>query len=356
MTPLILSSKEIEGWDWKFVDYRFSNIFRKQGDLLILVRKYHDGKTSNENIISELLELRKNYSKIIYFDDSASATSISFFAFPYVDQYWKRACLSDTNLYKKKFYGGHLFSDYYHSEFGVDDLDQKYFNPVIHNDVDLNKLKISWNIGIGVYPLNKDNLLDRYYKYIRKILTGMTIIPSIEPIYYLISHYFEIIKKELEKEVHFDNKIKKFSSRFVSANYRNSIGHQRNLLIKQTSNNKNYLTGHKSKREFTQETFNVFGVLSPFGWGEVCYRDFEAAIGGSYLIKPNMSHIDTWPNLYKKDMYHSLSWDLNEIDKLEYLFDQTEKCESAVNKTRREYLLSINSSVARCIKMIEEII
>ena len=30
-------------------------------------------------------------------------------------------------------------------------------------------------------------------------------------------------------------------------------------------------------------------MLSPFGWGEICYRDFEAALNGMLLIKPDMN-------------------------------------------------------------------
>jgi hypothetical protein len=356
MVPIILSSKKKDDWKWEFIDYRFSNILRKQGDLLILIRKYQDLKTNALNIASELLELRKNFSKIIYFDDSAASSVVIFSAFPYVDQYWKRSCLSDTSLYEKKFYGGHLFSHYYHSEFGIDDGNQIFFNSVINNKIDLNKLKISWNIGIGIYPLNGNSILDKHYPLVRRIITGMSILPSIEPIYFLISHYIKKMKEELKKEICFNSKLRKFSSRFHSPNYRNSVSYQRNLLLKKIKENKNFLIGHKSKRDFTQEIYEVFGVLSPFGWGEICYRDFEAALGGSYLIKPDMSHISTWPNIYSKNMYYSLSWDFSDLDNLDYLFEKAKECEDSVNRARKEYLSSINESIARCIRMIEDVI
>jgi len=356
MVPIILSSKKRDDWKWEFVDYRFSNILRKHGDLLILIRKYQDATANAFSIASELLELRKNFSKIIYFDDSATSSVVIFSAFPYIDQYWKRSCLSDVRLYEKKFYGGHLFSDYYHSKFHIDDGDQIFFNSVINNKIDLSKLKISWNIGIGIYPLNGNSILDKYYPLVRRIITGMSILPSIEPIYSLISHYIEKMKDKLKEEICFNNKLRKFSSRFSYPNYRNSISYQRNLLLKKIKENKNYLIGYKSRRDFTRETFEVFGVISPFGWGEICYRDFEAALGGSYLIKPDMSHISTWPNIYSKNMYHSLSWDFSDLGNLDYLFEKVKECEDSVNRARNEYLLSLNGLVARCIRMIEEVI
>ena len=78
IVPFVLASKNNENYKFKFLNYNFKNIFKEQGDLLILIRKYHDGKTSDENIIYELQALRKNFTKIVYFDDSA-ATSIIFF-------------------------------------------------------------------------------------------------------------------------------------------------------------------------------------------------------------------------------------------------------------------------------------
>ena len=48
--------------------------------------------------------------------------------------------------------------------------------------------------------------------------------------------------------------------------------------------------------------------LSPFGWGEIGARDFEIFINGSLLIKPDMSHLETygtfinlWKPLFQQD-------------------------------------------------------
>ena len=81
ITPFVLASKKDTNYKFKFINYKFKNIFRQQGDLLILIRKYHDGKLTDEKIIKELKKLRKNFTKIVYFDDSAAA-SIVFFVFP----------------------------------------------------------------------------------------------------------------------------------------------------------------------------------------------------------------------------------------------------------------------------------
>ena len=35
--------------------------------------------------------------------------------------------------------------------------------------------------------------------------------------------------------------------------------------------------------------------FSPFGYGEVCWRDFEAMSTGAVLVKPDMSHLQARP-------------------------------------------------------------
>ena len=37
---------------------------------------------------------------------------------------------------------------------------------------------------------------------------------------------------------------------------------------------------------------------SPFGWGELGVRDYETFIFGAALVKPDMAHTETWPNLF----------------------------------------------------------
>ena len=96
-----------------------------EGDILILVRKFHKLDLSNDQnkdlMINELRSLKKNFSKLIYFDDSAAISHILFFITPYVDSYWVRGLLSNLNDYKKAFYGGRTYSQYYHDRYGICD-------------------------------------------------------------------------------------------------------------------------------------------------------------------------------------------------------------------------------------------
>lgn len=48
--------------------------------------------------------------------------------------------------------------------------------------------------------------------------------------------------------------------------------------------------------EYHRQLLKSKAVLSPWGWGEACHRDFEALAKGCVLIKPDWSHVESFPN------------------------------------------------------------
>ena len=55
-------------------------------------------------------------------------------------------------------------------------------------------------------------------------------------------------------------------------------------------------------------------LISPFGWGEINVpRDYEVALSGSLLLKPDLSHLETWPNIFNKDTVVQYKWDLSDL-------------------------------------------
>jgi hypothetical protein len=76
------------------------------------------------------------------------------------------------------------------------------------------------------------------------------------------------------------------------------------------------ITGGKiNKSNYLKELRGSKIVLSPFGFGEICYRDFEAMLSGSLLIKPTMNHVDTFPDLFiENETYIPLNWDLSDLN------------------------------------------
>ncbi|MBU2958944.1 glycosyltransferase family 1 protein [Paracoccus sp. 1_MG-2023] len=56
---------------------------------------------------------------------------------------------------------------------------------------------------------------------------------------------------------------------------------------------------------------------SPFGYGELCWRDIEAFMTGAVLIKPDMSHLDSLPDLYRPhETYLPVRWDFSDFEEV----------------------------------------
>ncbi|HTU61421.1 MAG TPA: glycosyltransferase, partial [Polyangiales bacterium] len=73
-------------------------------------------------------------------------------------------------------------------------------------------------------------------------------------------------------------------------------------------------TGVK-RRAYLRELASSKLCFSPFGYGEVCWRDYEAAMCGSLLLKPDMSHVETNPDIFRAgETYVPLRWDFADLE------------------------------------------
>ena len=73
--------------------------------------------------------------------------------------------------------------------------------------------------------------------------------------------------------------------------------------------------GTVSERDFLTELKASKLCFSPFGYGEVCWRDVEAMMCGSVLIKPDMRHLETLPNIYEANVtYLAVNWDFSNLE------------------------------------------
>jgi hypothetical protein len=72
--------------------------------------------------------------------------------------------------------------------------------------------------------------------------------------------------------------------------------------------------GTVSPAQFNKELQSSKMCFSPFGYGELCWRDIEAMAYGAVLLKPDMSHLETLPDLYEANVtYVPLAWDGSDL-------------------------------------------
>lgn len=80
-----------------------------------------------------------------------------------------------------------------------------------------------------------------------------------------------------------------------------------------------------SQEQYYQEMLSSRLCVSPFGFGELCWRDFEAILCGCLLIKPDIGHLRTRPDLFVPyETYIPVRWDYQDLEAqcLPYLMDE----------------------------------
>jgi spore maturation protein CgeB len=83
--------------------------------------------------------------------------------------------------------------------------------------------------------------------------------------------------------------------------------------------------------------------FSPYGYGEVCWRDYEAIMCGALLVKPDMAHVQTDPDIFVPyETYVPVAWDFSDLaEKMNYYLANDVARTKIVNRaysTLYEYL------------------
>jgi hypothetical protein len=89
-----------------------------------------------------------------------------------------------------------------------------------------------------------------------------------------------------------------------------------------------------NKRAYLRELAASKICFSPFGYGEVCWRDYEAVFSGALLMKPDMAHLETEPNVFvAHETYVPLRWDFEDLGEAiaTHLADETLRMRIATN-------------------------
>ncbi|MDR1747982.1 MAG: glycosyltransferase [Spirochaetaceae bacterium] len=249
--------------------------------------------------IGLLERLRAKYDRIAFFHDDAGGGIPRLEALPHADLFYSKALFRDRALYGRKLYGKELYSDYYHEKYGVTDPD--YRPRAVETDpAQLAKLRLSWNIGIGDYP--RDQLRQRA----GVALSRMFGVPPVKLLY-------RKNRFDPERALKNNKSLYPVHAR-VGLISRPSISYQRKLILDRIEGNPLFLTGRVPQARFNREVANSRIILSPFGWGELCLRDFETVRSGALLLKPDMGHIETWPDIFVPgETYVPFDWDAEEL-------------------------------------------
>ena len=266
------------------------NIIHIQRQFDIVFLAFHHGKEffqhSDEEIFALLKEIKDKCSLLVWLDTADSTGTAKFEVLPYVDFYLKKQLLRDKSIYYKPIWGGRPHCAYYHQKLGVDDqeLSARDENSIL-DPVYLDKLGVSWNVGCG------------------DLIKGSLFSQILHPLDYA---RYEFISPDAPK---------KYDIHFRGSAWSPIAGYQRRRTIEMLAQvGDTVKTPDASQKvpheEYVKELQSSRMVCSPFGWGEICTRDFEAFLYGATLVKPSMEHMDTYPQWFVPGKtYVSIDWD-----------------------------------------------
>ena len=286
--------KELEKIDIKFSFFNEINDTFFRGDKLILNSKFFSEKSSSR--LSTIKKIYKKNHNLIWYDMRDSSGNTQFDILPYVKFYLKKQFLKNKQLYNQTFWNNRIYSEYYKSNFNLQNSDS-FTEPNTKLNIEyIDKLILGWNVGVKRFfdfseYSNLNFFLTRY-----RIVNYKNYLLNFNKDYYnrnnLISCEFGAHPRQ----------------QIAASN----IMFQRELLLKNLKiiGYQGTILKIKNKKKYYEKLKNTKLVIGAFGLGEICDRDFESTLLGASFTTGNMDHLETWPNIYRPN-YTYLPYDWN---------------------------------------------
>jgi hypothetical protein len=337
-----LSSPNLKGY---FYTYPLRAFARQLQDLGLTVRTYlrpnsslpdcdvlclggsYFAQLSGEEKVPLMARYRQKAPVIVWFDTSDSTGTPYFDAMPFVDLYAKSFVLRDRALYTQEFYGLRCYAHYYHAQYGIEDLKERKRRPA--RPEELAKIALSWNSGLGNEDINHN-------KFLR---IGLQ--------FGLLTPWAGYRPRPASPRRTRDIGI---SYRSGGRYYQATVAYQREETYRRLSE----IAGESPHRiicegpipyaRYIQELKNTLLAPSPFGWGETSYRDYDIFLAGAALSKPDIGHLETWPDYYEpNETYIPHAWDFSDFQEvIEGCLESPSRCTDIAQAGQDRYLQSLS--------------
>jgi hypothetical protein len=287
---------------------------RDTNEHLIIVRRFLKPPVVD---LALMERLRRRYRRIFFLNGNAGGGLHRPEVLPYVDRFYNKALFVDRSLYTRELYGGELFTDVAHRTLGVVDPEPVVPPPV--PEVELPKLHRHWNIGVGDFPRRK--LVQRVGVALARVGNGGGRGGATGRLWTVAG---TINRREMISPAPLVTPVREAYRYDVNARLGRpgypTIAHHRSHLgavLEEAARRRDWRVARDRVpgRQYFTDMQHSLVTFSPFGWGELCFRDFEAVRAGSLLIKPDMSHLTTWPDIFRPgETYIPVRWDGTDLE------------------------------------------
>lgn len=293
------------------------------------------------NVIFEFLKKARNKNlKILWFDTTDSTWVTQFPVLPYVDLFLKSQIFSDPTNYLKKFRTGRIFTDFFDDLYAAKEKETPYASP--DTDLLLKKIRVSWNTCFENYTEKRYGVAGR--------------------LKWKLSPYLHFTQKPKIAFTPPENARKNLITCRLGATYaRPSIVMHRKAVI-EVMEKAGVECGKIPLKKFFSEMRNSRIGIGPFGFGEITLRDFEIIICGCVLVKPDISHLKTWPELFLPNKtYIPHKWDLSDLEEKIYkLIEHPDNVLEIARSAQEIYKNALSPEgqdefVNRLVKYLEEV-
>lgn len=255
---------------------------RRQADIAIVMPPPGESPEAVAETFARLSDLSPR-PYLVLLESSRRSCSRLFNALPFVDRFIKPLVLRDRSLYQAGFEGGYIVTDFLAHHLHYDT--HGWCGGVEPDPGHMYKISTGWNFGVMPW----------YRRWLR--------------INRLLARPLSRRRIDVSMRI----------GRANGAGRSDWRRHYRAVAVRRLRGLEDDCTlagpDRVPLRRYAMELRDSRIVVSPFGSGETSLRDYEAICSGALLMKPDMSHVATSPDIYRPyETYVPVRWDLANLE------------------------------------------
>lgn len=281
---------------------------------------------SSALFVETLERYRSRGHKVILIDDQDTTGNIRSVMIDAADVYAKAQILRDRSLYMQPMYAKLYYKDFLHRKYALNETSDEYGEAL--KEAQIAKLTLAWNYGLNDWRLKR--LRGIYYHLYRRFPRSVfKVDPSNKPL------KERRIDASLRVGLHGYSALTNFHR--TQASDKLAALKDRYTIV---------AGGKLDIEDYRRELQDTKIIPSPYGLGEICYRDFEAFEAGALLLKPTMEYIDTYPAYYKPSQtYIAHAIDLSDYaETLDRLLSDIGEHQDIATAGQQHWLNSLNDA------------